>query len=86
MIERAVILSNSTTLKILEFETEASSGKRPVKHSNLSLNEAQRIHILNVLEKSNWKIDGPNGAAVMLDIKPSTLRDRMKKLKIQRPH
>ena len=86
LIERAVILSNSTTLKILEFETEASSGKRPVKHSNLSLNEAQRIHILNVLEKSNWKIDGPNVAAVMLDIKPSTLRDRMKKLKIQRPH
>jgi len=85
LIERAVILTNSSTLKILEFESGVASGKRPVKHSNLSLNEAQRIHILNVLEKSNWKIDGPNGAANMLDIKPSTLRDRMKKLKIHRP-
>ena len=40
------------------------------------------MHIKQTLDKFKWKIDGANGAAQALDIKPSTLRDRMKKLGI----
>jgi transcriptional regulator with GAF, ATPase, and Fis domain len=39
-------------------------------------------HIRNALEKANGKISGPGGAAQILDINPSTLRKRMKKLGI----
>lgn len=32
---------------------------------------------LRILQKSNWKIKGPNGAAERLGVKPTTLRSRM---------
>ncbi|MCH9695103.1 MAG: sigma 54-interacting transcriptional regulator [Gammaproteobacteria bacterium] len=49
------------------------------------LHEAQRLHILSVLEKSRWVIDGKNGAAAMMGIAASTLRSKMKRLGIERP-
>ncbi|MCK5269000.1 MAG: Fis family transcriptional regulator, partial [Spirochaetes bacterium] len=45
----------------------------------------ERKHITTILEKCNWKIKGTNGAAEILGLKPSTLRDKMKKLGIKRP-
>jgi transcriptional regulator with GAF, ATPase, and Fis domain len=42
--------------------------------------EAERDHILRALEATGWRIEGPNGAAAMLKLHPSTLRFRMKKL------
>jgi PAS domain S-box-containing protein len=50
-----------------------------------SLDSSTRIHILAALERSDWVIDGPRGAARILDLHPNTLRSRMKKLKIVRP-
>ena len=49
-----------------------------------SLEEIERLHIIAVLEKTNWIIGGSNGAAEILKINPSTLRSRMKKLGIAR--
>jgi len=37
---------------------------------------------LKILDKYDWKINGKNGAAKALGLKPNTLRDRMKKYKI----
>ena len=51
----------------------------------LTLAAAERRHIIAVLERADWKITGPNGAAEQLDVNPSTLRYRMKKLNITRP-
>jgi len=48
----------------------------------LSLNEVERTHITQVLQKTNWIIKGPHGAAKILGMKPSTLYHRMKKLGI----
>jgi transcriptional regulator with GAF, ATPase, and Fis domain len=48
------------------------------------LEEAERRHIVSVLKKTNWRIDGPQGAARILNVHPSTLRSRIKKLGIQR--
>ncbi|MGO9454791.1 MAG: sigma 54-interacting transcriptional regulator [Candidatus Binataceae bacterium] len=53
-------------------------------HDSLSLSEIERMHILAVLKRTNWRIDGSDGAARALSLNPSTLRSRMKKLGIQR--
>src|SRR5262249_39647486 len=56
-----------------------SAGNEP-----LALEEIERRHIIEMLNRSNWKIDGPNGAAGLLKLNPSTLRSRIKKLGIRR--
>ena len=49
----------------------------------LTLDEAERNHILAALKLTDGVIDGPKGAAKVLNIHPNTLRHRMKKLSIQ---
>jgi len=34
--------------------------------------------------RTNWRIEGTDGAAALLNLNPSTLRSRMKKLGVQR--
>jgi PAS domain S-box-containing protein len=53
--------------------------------SNGSLEEVERQHILAVLKQTNWRIEGAQGAARVLNLQPSTLRSRMQKLRIARP-
>jgi formate hydrogenlyase transcriptional activator len=53
--------------------------------SHHSLEEVERGHILRVLESTGGIIDGARGAAHVLKLHPSTLRARMKKLRIERP-
>ncbi len=49
-----------------------------------SLEAVERDYILSVLQQTNWVITGPRGAAKILDVNPSTLRGRIKKLGITR--
>ena len=49
-----------------------------------SLEDAERAHIINALKKSNNKIYGPNGAAELLKLPPTTLASKMKKLGIDK--
>lgn len=49
-----------------------------------SLEEVEREHILAVLEETHCRIEGEGGAAQILNLQPSTLRSRMKKLGIAR--
>ena len=49
-----------------------------------SLEEIERQHIISVLKKTRGVIEGPHGAARLLDLKPSTARFRIKKLGISR--
>ena len=49
-----------------------------------SLEAVERNYILTVLQQTNWVITGPRGAAKLLDLHPSTLRHRIKKLGITR--
>ncbi|MBV8807723.1 MAG: sigma 54-interacting transcriptional regulator [Acidobacteriaceae bacterium] len=50
----------------------------------LPLADAERQHILAVLKRTGWVIEGPNGAAKILDMHPNTLRGRLKRLGIHR--
>ena len=52
----------------------------------LTLEEMQRRFIFETLQKVDWKIYGPGGAAELLGINHSTLYSRMKKLGIQNPN
>jgi formate hydrogenlyase transcriptional activator len=78
VIERAMILNHSPRLCIKLGHTTL----RPVALTATagSLDEAERSIILQALEQCNWRIRGSNGAAVLLDIKPTTLESRIKKL------
>jgi two-component system response regulator HydG len=49
-----------------------------------TIEEVEREHILTVLEKCNWKVYGPGGAAEILGIKVPTLNSRLKKLNIEK--
>jgi transcriptional regulator with GAF, ATPase, and Fis domain len=50
-----------------------------------TLEEVERDHIVHVLDNRGWRIEGPNGAAHVLGMNPSTLRTRMAKLRISKP-
>jgi len=50
-----------------------------------ALTDVERQHIENVLQQTNWMIEGARGAARILNLNPSTLRSRMQKLGIKRP-
>jgi len=49
-----------------------------------TLEEAERKHILKVLEDTQWIVAGPQGAAARLGMKRTTLQHRMAKLGIFR--
>jgi formate hydrogenlyase transcriptional activator len=48
-----------------------------------ALEESERQQIMAALEKSNWVVAGPEGAAGRLGLKRSTLQSRMRKLGIR---
>jgi len=84
LIERAIILSSGSVLRVpLEVLKSTSP---PVQNGNhKTLVEAERTHILAVLNEADWVLAGPNGAAARLGMNRSTLRFRMGKLGITRP-
>ena len=84
IIERAVITSQGTGLRILDrFENSRQAGEQEAQDGK-ALVELQRDHILQALEKTGWRIEGEKGAAAMLGLNPSTLRGRMRKDGIRR--
>ena len=84
VVERSIITSPNSTLHVpddLLTEKQLSSAEFG---SSISLDEVQHQHILAILKKTDGKIEGPGGAAEILQLKPSTLRHRMKKLGVKR--
>ncbi len=79
VIERAVITSESNELNLESLITSDISA------DNFStLEELEKNHIIQALEKTSWKISGTGGAAAILNINPETLRSKMRKLGIKR--
>jgi formate hydrogenlyase transcriptional activator len=83
LIERAVILSQSSRLELGEWRPH--SGVTPHSARILTIEEVERRHIREVLELTGWRVSGERGAARLLGLKPTTLEARMKKLGIRRP-
>ena len=86
VLERAVITSPGSVLQLLPgFELESPKIAQVGSEEDwYSLEEAERRHILKALERANGKVEGAGGAAELLELKPSTLRFRIKKLGIKR--
>ncbi len=81
VIERAIITSQGSALQVLDrFETFHKQNTEDLK----ILADVERDHILQALQKTSWRIEGKNGAAILLGINPSTLRARMRKYGIHR--
>jgi formate hydrogenlyase transcriptional activator len=94
VIERAVILSPGPTLTLdqekLLVPLAAAAPSEPTSSASstesASLSDVERRHIQSVLEQTGWVIEGSRGAARILSLHPNTLRFRMQKLGIVRPH
>jgi transcriptional regulator with GAF, ATPase, and Fis domain len=97
VIDRAAILGDGDTLEFAAalglatprgpYENAPELGSLPSatpRHSGhiSSLNEAMRRHIEAALRATHGRVEGPRGAAGLLQINPHTLRARMRKLKI----
>jgi formate hydrogenlyase transcriptional activator len=101
VIERAIVISAGPIVRLdkdlvplvapessLETSEIQAQEARPAAHSPSGLptmEEMERSHILAALQHSAGVVDGPNGAARILDLHPNTLRHRMSKLGIKRP-
>jgi transcriptional regulator with GAF, ATPase, and Fis domain len=81
IIERAMIVSNSSVLAVEQLQIPDYARTENFQ----PLAEFEKDYITKVLDKTLWRINGPNGAAQILDMHPETLRSRMKKLGIKRP-
>jgi transcriptional regulator with GAF, ATPase, and Fis domain len=79
VIERHLIIYNGPA-----FEAELPPMIRPVASAADTAAEVERNHIHCVLERTGWRIRGHGGAAETLDLKPTTLESRMRRLGIFR--
>jgi formate hydrogenlyase transcriptional activator len=94
VIERAVITSTGSVLKVDVADLKISKPSSPAEKSSAqgstngglrdTLEETERQQILKALKQSNWVVAGPKGAAAKLGMKRSTLQLRMSKLAISR--
>jgi formate hydrogenlyase transcriptional activator len=78
LIERSVILSYNSTLSVSL--PEKSTGGIDASTVVSDFQEQERI--MRILQETKGRISGPNGAALRLGVKRSTLLDRMKKFGI----
>jgi transcriptional regulator with GAF, ATPase, and Fis domain len=93
-VERALILSRGEPLSFNNFQTPLKpedSAKKELKtilHSDkydgasLQLDAIMSRHIRRVLDMTSGRVGGKQGAAYLLNINPSTLRKKMRKLGI----
>jgi formate hydrogenlyase transcriptional activator len=95
IIERAVILSPGPVLQVCRTDLLPRAAETtPMPHEPLdramctplrsALEETERRRILRALEECKWMVAGPDGAAVRLGLKRSTLQYRMQKLGLSR--
>jgi formate hydrogenlyase transcriptional activator len=101
VVERSVIVSRGTTLELGDWiapppvgtprsapagtAARAAAAPAAAAGNGQTLEERERAHILEALERTKWRVSGPKGAALLLGLKPTTLESRMKKLGILRP-
>jgi formate hydrogenlyase transcriptional activator len=97
LMERAVILSRGAVLDVplvavgrprrgaRRADEELAATAAGATPASATLADAERRHILAVLQATDWVVSGADGAAARLGMKRSTLQFRMRKLGIARP-
>ena len=84
VIERAVILTPDTVLRLPPAEWQRSRAVLDTAANRQTLEEVERAHILQVLQDTSWVIGGPQGAAARLGVRRTSLIYRLEKLGIPR--
>ncbi len=83
VIERAVLLSSSGRLVLPPLDTSSPSVCGDEERI-LPLRDMEARHIIRALSRCRGKVSGPGGAAALLEVKPTTLYSKMKRLGIER--
>jgi formate hydrogenlyase transcriptional activator len=78
-VEHAMILATGPHLVI-----PAPGVRAAGRQKSLRLADVEAAHILGVLERTGWRVRGPQGAADLLGLKPTTLEGRMARLGLRR--
>lgn len=81
IVERAVITSTGNQLNI---ECLLPAIRDNNKDISENMEDVERAHILQILERTSWKVSGTEGAAERLGMNRTTLLSRMKKLNISK--
>ena len=84
VIERSVITSQESALEVLDRFDTFRKPEEPASQDIKALVELEHDYILKTLIKTGWRIEGKNGAALLLGLNASTLRARMRKYGINR--
>lgn len=86
-IERSVILTSGRQLQAPLSELQRYIRRQATRPpaAPRKLEDIERESIVQALEESRWVVGGPNGAAVKLGLKRTTLASRLEKLGIFRP-
>ena len=79
MIERAIITAQNKILKV-----EPLTNTKAISDQFIPLEEFEKKYLVDVLQKTHWKIFGEGGAASILKINPDTLRSKIRKLGIKK--
>jgi len=100
VIERAVILARGGALdfdlpgasqpkapisSVVRIESSSVDTAPSQFLTEAEMQRRERENLLLVLQQANWKIKGPDGAAELLGVKPTTLLARMKKWGLKKP-
>jgi DNA-binding NtrC family response regulator len=88
LIERNLLLSQSPVIDKIVFlsspQAAELTGSLPGRIK--TIDEVERDHILSILKVCNGRIYGAGGAAELLNIPPTTLSSKIKRLEISRDH
>ena len=94
VIERAVILSPKNVLRLdlsmSSIGTDEMAGEQPAATEDKVLTEDQmrafqKNNLIAALKQTNWRVSGPDGAAELLGVKPTTLADRIRAFGVRKP-
>ena len=96
IIERAVILSTGGRARLdlampddVDIRPDVTSDLTPLDGTDFAtdaeMREREKANLTAALRYANWRVWGPDGAAELLGIKPSTLTYRMKVLGVTKP-
>lgn len=88
LIERSILLAKTDTIEHIPLPAfdEAKINTNSNEWYFKTIQENEREHIINVLEKCSGRIRGTGGASEILGLPPTTLASRMQKLGIKRSH
>jgi len=93
LIERAVIISTGKTLRVelpppddakaADHQAQQDHGHQHAVLTDAQMKKHERDNVIRALEATDGKVSGPDGAAALLGVKPSTLSSRIKSMKIR---